>query len=298
VTTDREDLLSQQRPKDEAPPAPRDAATVILLRDDANHGPEVFMVRRHGKSAFMGGAFVFPGGKLDDADVDPSLVARARGVDPDGARAALAEPDLADRALGLYIAALRETFEEAGVLFAEIHGALSAMEARAALHRRESIVDVVRALDATLHLDALTPWTRWVTPVVEPRRYDTRFFLALTPAEQVATHDELETTEEAWMTPREALRRQDAGEVLLPPPTLRSLEMLTVYDRASDAIADARTRPPPLVEPVFLDDDGRLTLVLPGDPAHPVAEARIPGSSRFVLEDGRWWSARGASSER
>jgi 8-oxo-dGTP pyrophosphatase MutT (NUDIX family) len=271
------------------PAVPRHAATVVLLRDTSD-GFEVFMVRRHQKSGFMGGAFVFPGGKLDDADRDPRVLARLEGRTLAEAAEALGEPDDDARAAALFVAAIRETFEEAGVLLARTREDADLAAARADLQAGAPLADVLEQVDAGLWLDRLVPWTRWVTPAVEPRRYDARFFLAIAPRGQRAAHDERETTAAAWLTPRDALERGRRGEIQLPPPTLRTLEMLAAFERTRDVVADAASRPPPLIDPVFRDEDGRWVLALPGDVGHPDAEARVPGPTRFVLADGRWWS--------
>ncbi|RLB54700.1 MAG: NUDIX hydrolase [Deltaproteobacteria bacterium] len=270
--------------------APRDAATVVLLRPE-DGGFSVFMVQRHQKSAFMGGAYVFPGGKLDEADSSAAIVDLTRGLSRDAARLALGEPDPSPGAIGLYIAAVRETFEEAGVLLASGVDPESLANARARLEGGDHFAKVVQDLGVTLDLTQLTPWTRWVTPTVEPRRYDARFFVARSPAGQRAVHDAHETTAGAWMTPQHALVREAAEEIQLPPPTLRSLEMLAAYDDIDSVFRDAAKRPPAIVEPVFRDDDGVWSLVLPGHPDHPIRDAILPGPTRFILEDGRWRSA-------
>ena len=274
------------------PAEPRDAATVILVRDRAGGGFEVFMVRRHTKSGFMGGAYVFPGGKLDDEDSDARLLARTAGRDGAEAAAALSEPGDPARAMGLFVAAVRETFEEAGVLLANGAESIDAAAARAELEGGVGFVDLVEKLEVELRLDALVPWARWVTPAVEPRRFDARFFIAVAPAEQEADHDRRETTEAAWLGPREALERELAGEIQLPPPTMRTLEELAELASTAEAMEYARRRPPPLVDPVFVDEDGTWVLALPGDPRHPTGERSVPGPTRFVLQDGRWSSGK------
>jgi 8-oxo-dGTP pyrophosphatase MutT (NUDIX family) len=271
------------------PATPRDAATVVVLREE-DRGFSVFMVKRHAKSAFMGGAYVFPGGKLDAEDSAPEIIAKTSGLSDAEAARALGEPDDVRRAIGLYVAAVRETFEEAGVLLARDVDTSALASARADLEGGAAFATVVDGLGATLDLTRLTPWTRWVTPVVEPRRYDARFFLARAPRGQLAAHDQRETTDGAWLPPGEALAREERGEIQLPPPTMRSLEMLASFDDIDAALADASSRTPPLVEPVFRDDDGKWSLLLPGAEGHPVPEARIPGPTRFVLAEGRWWS--------
>jgi 8-oxo-dGTP pyrophosphatase MutT (NUDIX family) len=271
---------------------PRDAATVLLVRDRDAGGIEVFMVRRHAKSGFMGGAHVFPGGKLDEADVDPALLARTRGRDEAAAAASLGE-DIGSRALGLFVAAVRETFEESGVLLADLPAGTDVGAAWKRLEGGEPFGALLASLDATLRLDLLVPHARWITPAVEPRRYDTRFFLALAPADQVASHDRHEITDAEWLGPADALARERAGDITLPPPTMRTLELLGRFDRAAELLADAATRRPPLVRPVFHALPEGLILALPGDALHPEPEPVMPGGTRFVLEQGRWWSRDG-----
>lgn len=274
------------------PTEPRDAATVLLVRDRVGGGFEVFMVRRHSKSGFMGGAFVFPGGKLDDEDRGDRLLARTAGRDPEGARAALGESGDPRHAVGLFVAALRETFEEAGVLLADGADPVALADARAELAAGADFGTVVEKLEVELRLDRLVPWARWVTPAVEPRRYDTRFFVAVAPPEQEADHDRHETTEAAWLTPQGALDRELAGEIQLPPPTMRTLEELATLGTTAEVMAHAASRTPPFVDPVFLDEDGSWVLALPGDPRHPTAERAVMGATRFVLSDGRWSSGQ------
>jgi 8-oxo-dGTP pyrophosphatase MutT (NUDIX family) len=268
--------------------SPRDASTVVLLRD-ARDGVEVFMVRRHRNSGFMGDAFVFPGGKLDDGDSAPRVLARSRGKTEDEAVRALGEPDLGARALGLFVAAIRETFEEAGVLLGT--GSKDRIaQARRDLLAKRPFADVIEEHDLGLSLDRLVPWARWVTPVVEPRRYDARFFLATCPDDQEPAHDDHETTEARWVAPSEALELSKKGEILLPPPTIRSLEILAVHPSTEAILSDAASRTPPLVEPRLVQEEGTIALVLPGHPDHPIQERRIEGPTKFVLEHGRWWS--------
>jgi 8-oxo-dGTP pyrophosphatase MutT (NUDIX family) len=273
-------------------PAPtKDAATIMLLRDCDDGGLEVFMVRRHAKSGFMGGAFVFPGGKLDEADMDEAALSRCVGRTREDAVRALGEANDAARAIGLYVAAVRETFEEAGVLLADLDESVDLEDARQRIASGEPFSTWLAARDVRLRLDMLEPWARWVTPSVEPRRYDTRFFVAVAPSGQVAAHDRHETVDAAWMTPREALERERNGEIQLPPPTQRNLELLGAHGSTREVIAAARAAShPPYVDPVFVDDAGTWILALPGDPLHPSPARAIEGPTRFVLAEGRWWA--------
>lgn len=279
-------------------PPPRPAATVILLRDAG--ALEVFLVRRSKGAAFMGGAYVFPGGKLDAADADEALLSRVRGLDAEAALRALGESAPGDEArdartaLALHVAALRETFEESGVLFAESEVAkepAAIAAARARLAGGVSFGALASELDLALDAGALVPFARWVTPAVEQRRFDARFFVAVAPPGTDARHDDAETITSAWMRPADAIEAHLAAKIDLPPPTLRTLEELVAHRRAEDALAAARARRPPLVRPVFRDlGDGVWVLALPGDPEHPERDAVVPGPTRFTLRDGRFVS--------
>jgi len=283
-----------------SPVAPaRPAATVVLLRDLAGEpGFEVFLVRRHDKVAFMGGAYVFPGGRLDPADATPPDLSWCDGMDVAAARFGGMPP--AD-AVAYHVAALRELFEEAGVLLArmpsgEIVRALDAAaearlaSARAALHTSTaSLPAVVGEEGLRLALDLLIPLSHWVTPEIEIKRFDTRFFVARVPPGQVPVHDERETTDSAWMRPEAALARCREGEILLPPPTWTTLKELLRFDRVDDVLAWAAGRPQIRVQPGFVRRPELTMLTLPGDPLHPALPGyEVPEDTRFVLKDGRW----------
>ena len=280
--------MSSERGEKDVEVELRDAATVLLLRERAA-GFEVFMVRRSGGSRFMGGAHVFPGGKLDDADRHYDGRRRL----PDAPLSTeLSEPELApERALGLYVAALRETFEEAGVLLADPLGDEAfRLYARAQLQRGEgALAELAARAGWTLRLDALVPQARWITPRAQPRRYDTRFFLARAPEDQRAAADELETFAGEWFTPARALAAAEGGEIVLPPPTLRTLLHLATFETVQACFADARTRRPPRIEPVHhVDEAGEHVIAFNGDPAHPIRERAFPGPTRVVRRGSIW----------
>ncbi len=272
---------------------PTPAATVIVLRA-AGAGIEVFCVRRHADIAFLGGAVVFPGGKLDPADRE-LRGPFARGV---GARACAmvdGEPGAAEgEATALAVAACREALEEAAI-FPALDATGRPFDAASTLAMREKIEGgtplavILAAHGARLDLGALVPFARWVTPEAERRRFDARFYLLPLPEGQVGAHDDKETTLGFWDTARGVLARFERGEVQLAPPTTRSLELLAEARSIAEAVtvAEAQTLLP--VCPVFLAGDPPV-LALPGDPAHPIREARLAGASRFVLRDGRFVS--------
>lgn len=289
--------------------APAHAATVVLARESAR-GPEIFMVQRHGKSAFMASAYVYPGGKLDAADCADEAAAACVGLDREAALAALSSPPPrldddaalpAGGALGLYVAALREVFEESGVLLARrADGApldLTSPEtqARFSAHREAvhsgalSMADLAAAEGLAWDVAALTPFAQWITPVVEPRRFNARFFIARAPADQAPVHDAQETVDSCWVTPREALERYAAGSIQLAPPTLRTLEDMAPYASVDALIQGLAAAPQTPIMPRFEELDGKLTLLLPGDPLYPSPHP-VQGPTRVQLEGGRWWS--------
>lgn len=304
-----------------------DAATVIVLRearaaDASRSGFEVFMVRRHHNSGFMANAYVYPGGKLDPTDCTEQAAAHARGLSPQKARerlgivAASGAPESDERAaeleaLGLFLAGVRETFEEAGILLACRDGEhapidLTGDAARAERFRRYrrelvtgelAISELAAREGLTIPLDRIGYFAHWITPYFEHRRFDTRFFVALAPEHQHPLHDEVETTASCWVRPDEAIARHRAGQILLAPPTLRTLEQLGQFASAHDVLEYAGTYRPPAILPHLSDEDGTPVLLLPGDPAyptdHPDYRAATPVDdeiTRMVLEDGQWYS--------
>jgi 8-oxo-dGTP pyrophosphatase MutT (NUDIX family) len=259
---------------------PKDAATLVLVRDVANE-LEVFCVERHKKSGFLGGAIVFPGGKLDATDEEASW------------SASVTESAFVGRERALAIAACRESLEEAAILPIEgnalRHDDLIELRAhakheplRALLERRRVRVDVAR----------MRLFARWITPVEERRRFDTRFFIAAAPEGQPGAHDEQETMASFWATPREVLARFDRDEVQLAPPTHRTLDLLARARDTAQAlgIADGACLEPicPRLVRHVTEELDTLALALPGDPEHEVKEPRIAGASRFVLHGRRW----------
>lgn len=281
---------------------PRDAATVIVVRDGPR-GVELFCVRRHSRSGFLGGAVVFPGGKVDEADYHPAWHGRSTAL-AERARAFHAE---AVHARAFAIAALRESFEEAAIL--PVAG--GALDARATEGLRQELSaaaqgptpPLARALaerQLMLNLSDLQPFARWITPVAERRRYDTRFYLQPLPAGQEGRHDDHETTFSFWATPNDILVRWENGEIQLAPPTSRSIEILKAAGSVDEAIALAHTQPLEPVCPSFVQVAEQWILTLPGDPLHPDASAgpAAPDAhTRFVLRDGRFVSTTASDTE-
>lgn len=268
------------------PSTPRDASTVLVLRDAGEL--EIFLVRRATSQRFLGGAYVFPGGKLDEADRDEAFFMLSNGLDAAMAGERLDEREDETKAFALHVAACRETFEEAGVLLARNVSEAESVAARAELESGRPFRDVLRERNVRLDLDELVPLSRWVTPRAEARRFDARFFLARCPDARAASHDNRETIDAAWLAPRVALERELAGEIQLAPPTLATLAWLANFRTVDEAFASARSRKPPRVDPQFVEHEGAFVLALPGDPAHERTERVLDLATRFVLEDGRW----------
>ena len=269
---------------------PRDAASIVMLRDGAA-GLEVFLVRRHGASDVLGGAHVFPGGKLDAEDAEPDLLA-ALDQPLDRLHAALGEPALdPSTAAALHVAALREAFEESGVLFASPRTLAEVANAAALLRDGTPFNAALRQLGLRLMTEAVVPWSRWITPTspsVMNKRFDTRFFLALVPEGQEALHDNHEAVESIWLPPRTALEHYWEGRMDLAPPQIMSLVHLARHASAASAFGEARGRRPPVVQPEPFDDDGTRTICYPGDPCHSVAERALPGPTRLRYRNKRF----------
>ncbi|MET7618374.1 NUDIX hydrolase [Streptomyces sp. NPDC005408] len=247
---------------------PKRAATVMLLRDTAD-GPAVHMLRRRASMAFAGGAYAYPGGGVDPRDDDhlvrwagPSLEAWALrlGVDQASAQA-------------IVCAAVRETYEEAGVLLAgETPGTVVGdttgddweADRRALVERDLSFADFLDRRGLVLRSDLLAAWARWITPEFEPRRYDTWFFVAALPEGQRTRNASTEADRTVWIRPAEAIAGYDKGDLLMMPPTVATLRTLEPYATAAEALAAAGEQDlTPVLAKARLED-GELVLSWPG----------------------------------
>jgi glyoxylase-like metal-dependent hydrolase (beta-lactamase superfamily II)/8-oxo-dGTP pyrophosphatase MutT (NUDIX family) len=255
---------------------PRPAATLIVLRD-GERGFEVLMLRRPASMVFAGNAFVFPGGSVDEADSDSEVADLTVGLDD---KAASAKLGLAHGGLAYWITAIRECFEEAGLLYAAhesgelVHvpfrDVVAQRAAMASVARNDAaFAQVVRESRGRIAADRLEYFSRWITQAGRPRRFDTRFFVALAPEHQTAIHNEAEADEHIWIDPREALERNGRGEFNLLFPTLKTLEALARFKRANEVLEFARQpRPVEPMEPrTALAREGPRILV-PGDYAY------------------------------
>lgn len=260
----------------------KDASTVMLVRDGAR-GPEVFLQRRVVEMAFAAGMTVFPGGGVDRSDAavtldwagpEPAWWAERFGTD-------------AARAQTLVCAAVRETFEECGVLLAGptadtvVSDTSIYAEARGQLERRElSFAEFLTRENLVLRADLLRPWDNWITPEVEPRRYDTRFFVAVLPAGQLADGATSEADVVTWSTPAEAIARWQQGLDVLLPPTWTQLDALREFGSTAEILAATRTIDP--IMPIY-NPDGHPALAFPlADRyfADLPKDARLRGSQR------------------
>jgi 8-oxo-dGTP pyrophosphatase MutT (NUDIX family) len=246
------------------------AATVLLVRDAS--ALEVLMVRRHSGVAFGADAWVFPGGKVAAADADPAWDAQSDG-------------DYGHYDRSLRIAAAREAFEESGLLLAaRADGSLAGPEECDRLGGQRAAVEadpalflaLMREAGLRLILDRLTPFAHWITPAFEPRRYDTHFFLAVAPAEQIARHDGREAVDHVWVAPETLLQQRLRGEAKLMFPTRLNLEVLAQSPTAADAEARASKRRVVTVEPQVIErEGGGRALRIPAEAGYSLVEESL-----------------------
>lgn len=260
-------------------PAPvelRDAATVLILRDGTD-GLEVFMLRRNLNSDFVGGAYVFPGGAVDPDDRHANLEPVCEGrSDADASR----RLGIESGGLAFWVAAIRESFEEAGVLLAyDLDGMVDLDDAasveRWAHHRQQvdtgqlTMIDLCRLEGLRLAVDGMHYFSHWITPEGAPRRYDTRFFLAAAPLNQTPLHDDHEVIANEWVRPADGIARAESGELTMMPPTIASLRAISRFRTAAEALEAAREiQRVPVVLPRVIAEGGGVRIVLPGDPAY------------------------------
>jgi 8-oxo-dGTP pyrophosphatase MutT (NUDIX family) len=238
------------------------AATLLLVRDVPD-GVEVLMVRRHAKSGFAAGALVFPGGKVDAADAAPAGEARAAALLP------------------FRIAAIRETWEEAGIFVGRRKGEKELFGREQVRRLREAYPDpltnlatIVEREALELAADRLVRFAHWITPEAEPRRFDTQFFIAAAPAGQEAVHDGRETLECFWLSPRGALAEADAGRALVMFPTRLNLMKLARSRSVAEALVRAESEPVVTVQPVMTVEAGERVLRIDRDCGYELTEMR------------------------
>jgi 8-oxo-dGTP pyrophosphatase MutT (NUDIX family) len=291
-------------PKADIKADPKDASTVILMRDAQDNTFEIFLARRHQRQSFMAGAFVFPGGQLDNQDCNPELFKFVRPVSGFDPRGLLQEYALSsEKAMGFFLAAIRETFEEAGIFFGGTSTGIflpftnSDLSKRFADYRQSLnksqilLLDIIRKEKLLLFSDLLIPYSHWITPDIEKRRFSARFFLARLPNGQVPITDDDELTESIWVTPKKALEMHRAGKILLMPPTLKTIEEISLYSGIDELLAAAAKKTIYPILPQLTDG----ALILPHDPAYTIAAYKRPANlsepSRFIIRDGIWKTA-------
>lgn len=267
---------------DEVPEA-KDASTVMLVRDGAD-GLEVFLQRRAGAMEFAAGMTAFPGGRVDPVDAEVEIAWAGPAPSWWGQRYGVSE----GRAKALVCAAVRETFEECGVLLAGptadtvVADTTGYREQRERIERRElTLAEFLAREGLVLRADLLRPWSRWITPTVERRRYDTHFFVAVLPTGQLADGATSETDHVQWSTPAAALATWKAGEHVLLPPTWSQLTSLDGYANTVEVLAaEPRIEP---IQPEFGAVDGRKLLRFPDNTRY---FADLPDPARLVGSKG------------
>jgi 8-oxo-dGTP pyrophosphatase MutT (NUDIX family) len=281
--------------------APKDSATVILVRQAQGKTMEVFLARRHVNQSFMAGAFVFPGGRLEAADADSALTEFISAKDDFHPHSLLQDNALTKKtALSFFFCAIRETFEETGVLFARTKGGHSidfgnaVIKSRFAAYRQSlnlgniTLTEIARQEELILMPKLLIPYSHWITPEIVPKRFSTRFFLAELPQGQSATTDKDELTSSLWVTPHDALQMYTAGEITLMPPTLKTIEEMAKFISLDELFAAARNR---TIYPI-MPQPMKNGLKLPHDPEYSIERykqpVRLGEHSRFLLVGGKW----------
>lgn len=275
---------------------PADAATVIVVRD-APKGPEVYLAGRNFSAGAFAGAHVFPGGMVDPADSDPGLARFSVMPDTKGLSGFLGRAqDQREKVIGLFLCALRETFEETGVLFASglngrINGELS--DYREKIHKNAvNLKHMAQNESLSFRLDRLFPYARWITPENAPKRFDTRFFLARIPKGQKAMPDGQELISGMWIRPEKALDMYRAGGMSLLPPTLMILLSLCGRVDIGDFAGLERQTDIRPVLPQAFSHNNETGILLPHDPYYSVdgyKQPQRPGEpSRVVMVNGRW----------
>jgi 8-oxo-dGTP pyrophosphatase MutT (NUDIX family) len=255
-------------------PAPAIPAATILLLRDGSRALEVFMVERHHQVDFARGALVFPGGKVDPADREPAIRERCSGA------------PVSDDGLALSVAAIRETFEESGILLARplpsgglVPGErLRKIESRhrePLNHGQTTLGEIIEAEDLTLACDLLIPFAHWITPEIAPKRFDTHFFLVAAPPDQVALHDGRESVDSTWTTPSAALADADAGRCTIVFPTRLNLMKLARSRGVEESLATARTSTIVTVMPRVEHTEAGAVLRIPAEAGYDVVETPL-----------------------
>ena len=294
---------------------PKKATTVILLRERRPEGYEVFLLKRHEKSSFMGGNYVYPGGRVDPQDGALEICSLCKGITTEEAHQMFGESIPKEECLAFWIAGIRELFEESGVLLA--------YDQKGNLFQPKNSVERERFLDyrgllqkgkltlcqlaqqerLLLALDQIHYYAHWITPEARSERFDTRFFLARHPVGQEASHDKKETTAGLWLTPQKAIVENLEGEVVLSPPTLKTLEDLSRFKSIDDLFNSLKKTDIRPILPILTKISSDPLLVFPWDPEYDIFQkGEIPSpinhgrpsqpgdnTTRLLMKENRWF---------
>jgi 8-oxo-dGTP pyrophosphatase MutT (NUDIX family) len=259
-----------------APVTPVPAATLVLLRNRSAGAFEVLLIRRHTASKFAAGDFVFPGGKIEVSDGADDAAAWCRSIDAAQAARRLGLGAPASAALGHWVGVIRETFEEVGILLAyaadgrpvrldrERYGAYR----RACQADHRAFWELLRAERLTLATETLVYFAHWITPEVQPLRFDTRFFAAMMPEGQEAIADEREITEVRWLTPGEAIEANARGQLSLRNPTVKNLQLFDGAATTAAALERLNGREVRTILPRVIIEGDKRRVILPGEPGY------------------------------
>jgi len=282
----------------------KDAATVILIRPSKSGDWEIFLARRHQNQTFMAGAYVFPGGQLEEADSDPQLENYIKTADVFDPRRLLQDNSLpGEKARGFFVAAIRETFEEAGILLGgKTTGNFISFHDEEVLQRfndyrhqlnasQITLAGIARKEEISFSPDALIPYAHWITPEFEKKRFSARFFLAKLPLGQTTVADAMELTESLWITPQKALEMHREQKIILMPPTFKTIEELSAFKDVDELFSAAKTK---IIYPILPQLAGNI-LKLPHDPEYSIDAYKRPVNlcepSRILAENGVWKTA-------
>ena len=293
---------------------PKKATTIILLRENNSKEFEVFLLKRHEKSSFMGGNFVYPGGRIDRDDHNLQICPHCKGISPHIAQQTLGGTFPPEESLACWIAGIRELFEEAGILFAyDRQGNPLILENPEEQERflnyrdllqkgKMTLCQMAQEENLLLALDQLYYYAHWITPEARSQRFDTYFFIARLPVGQEANHDQKETTAGIWITPKDALKENLTGEVILSPPTLKTLEDLSRFNTMNEVLDSLEGKEVRSILPMLTNISEEPVIIFPWDPAYekfrsgevsgPIDHGRPsrPGdnTTRLILREGRW----------
>jgi 8-oxo-dGTP pyrophosphatase MutT (NUDIX family) len=282
----------------------KDAATVILIRPSNAGDWEIFLAQRHQKQSFMAGAYVFPGGQLEETDNDPQLENYIKTADVFDPYRLLQNSSLPrEKARGFFITVIRETFEEAGILLGgKTVGNFISFANGDTLQRfnhyrqelsasRITLTEIARKEKLFLFTDALIPYAHWITPEFEKKRFNTIFFLAKLPPGQTPVADAAELTETLWVTPQKALEMHRQRKIILMPPTLKTIEELSAFRNINELFSATQKK---IIYPILPQLAGHI-LKLPHDPEYSIEAYKRPVNlsepSRIFVENGVWKTA-------